>query len=1110
MFLGFPPNPLSTPLHLPEPSLEEKLNSSFATRLRLAASASALLLEKLDASGLAADIIRYATESHNEEDLKIRVEKRLDGILKNWGIATASYEHRLRISGREDALYGTVIIEYKAPGKLDSKAEFSKVKEQVKDYIAQEARTESRYGKFFGVITDGYKISFLRYRNKEWLEQEEPLQVNGQTILRLLESIRGLRRKPIDAEALLVDFGPSSAISRRAILALYDSLTDKNTARTDMLFNDWRRVFSQVCSYSPEKFAKLVEFYGLKGRPKVDVEKLLFSIHTYYTILMKLLTSEIVTLFADSLLGSYLKRIEEAYYRSKADLLIELRDLEEGGIFSSLGIRNFLEADYFAWYLDEWNDATASVIFEITQRLLNYEPATVELNPERVEDLFKRLYQNLVPRDVRHSIGEYFTPDWLAELVLDEAGYDGDPSKRFLDPACGSGTFVVLAIRRTREYADEHFIDHRELLGKITGNIKGIDLNPLAVLASKANYIIALSDLLRYRPREGIDIPIFLADSISVVKRVSPYGEDEFELQTNEGRFWVTKEVIDKNLLQPVLSIISETAKADLTKQQFELALSKDIPLRKDSVQSLARLYEKILNLERVGKDRIWTSLLKNSISPLLIGRFDYVIGNPPWINWENLPEFYREATKELWESYGLIGKGAFKRDIAMLFVARCFHNYVAEDGKLSFLIPYTTYKTQAGAGFRKYLSNRVQVLNVHDLVELYPFEGAVNRTSLLTLQKGKTSFPIPCTVWSNPTSRGMEMDAELSSVRDSTSQFDMVLAPINRANSESSWMSVTKEAYDALQKVTRPSSYEAQEGINTRGADSIFTIQVLRDEGESSLIKNLLEGKKSYRQKTGLVENSTVFPLLRGRDVQRWYAKPEGYTLVPCDSRTGEVLTESSMKLDYRLTYQFLSDFRKELEGRTHYGKPIRSKFEFYTLFQVNKKTFSRYKVCWKYIAGKISGKAEFSVAVVGQGNKAIVPNTKVVFVSTDNEDEAHYIAGVLNSSITQLVVMSYTIETGISSHVLKHVSVPKYEPDSKLHAHIVDLSKSAHDLAREYYEKQDKNAKAKLERVERDLDDAVAGIHGITEDELNDIKQSLRMLKEGNAEETNEPEPD
>ncbi|MEM4647954.1 MAG: N-6 DNA methylase [Candidatus Pacearchaeota archaeon] len=494
------------------------------------------LNQEVDIHKLANEILKHASESKNEEELKIRVEATLrpilEKLLEKVDIQRPRYEHRHKISGgRKDALYGYVIIEYKAPGKLNNKNEFNKAKEQVKKYIKEEAVDEKYYGRYFGVILDGYNIAFIRFRKNEWEEQEVPLKVNAQTILRLLEAIRGLGRKPIDAELLLLDFGPKSEISKKVILALYESLIDKNKPRTEMLFNDWKRVFSQVCSYSKDKLVGLIEYYGLADHRKIDVEKLLFAIHTYYTILMKLLTSEIVTLFADSLLGSYLKRIEEAYYRSHKEMLEELKDLEEGGIFATLGIRNFLEADYFAWYLDEWNEKIAESIFELTKRLLNYEPATVELNPERVKDLFKRLYQNLVPRDIRHRLGEYFTPDWLAELVLNEAGYDGNPDKRVLDPACGSGTFLVLVIKRIKEYAEEHFLDKRELIQKIINNVKGIDLNPLAVLASKANYLIALSDLIRYRPREGIEIPIYLADSIFVER-----GEKWKTLKSGGGR----------------------------------------------------------------------------------------------------------------------------------------------------------------------------------------------------------------------------------------------------------------------------------------------------------------------------------------------------------------------------------------------------------------------------------------------------------------------------------------------------------------------------------------------------------------------------------------------
>jgi len=101
---------------------------------------------------------------------------------------------------------------------------------------------------------------------------------------------------------------------------------------------------------------------------------------------------------------------------------------------------------------------------EIVRKLWDYDPATVELEPDRVKDLFKRLYQNLVPKRVRHDLGEYFTPDWLAELVLKEVGYDGNLERRVLDTACGSGTFLVLAIKEAKNYAEEHFVTDKSVV----------------------------------------------------------------------------------------------------------------------------------------------------------------------------------------------------------------------------------------------------------------------------------------------------------------------------------------------------------------------------------------------------------------------------------------------------------------------------------------------------------------------------------------------------------------------------------------------------------------------------------------------------------------------
>ena len=82
---------------------------------------------------------------------------------------------------------------------------------------------------------------------------------------------------------------------------------------------------------------------------------------------------------------------------------------------------------------------------------------TLDVDPDNTRDLLKRLYQNLMPKALRHDLGEYYTPDWLAERLLNQLGYTEKvknlPQKRILDPACGSGTFLVLAIKRVRQWA---------------------------------------------------------------------------------------------------------------------------------------------------------------------------------------------------------------------------------------------------------------------------------------------------------------------------------------------------------------------------------------------------------------------------------------------------------------------------------------------------------------------------------------------------------------------------------------------------------------------------------------------------------------------------------
>ena len=472
----------------------------------------------LDVEEIAEEIRRVASESVSEEDLRQNVEyilkskvierlksaERGEVPYSSWKPPKAKYEVTLVSGTRLDALYGHLIIEYEKPGTFETKSGFERSVEQVKGYIRDHAEVEARFPRYFGVVLDGFKIGFVRYRETaKGFESRGPYDVNKDTVAKLVEAIIGLRRKSLGAEELLKDFGPESEVAKESIKILYEKLRG-TSARTQMLFEDWRRVFSQVCAYSPEKIKGLDEFYGF-GKGRADPERLLFALHTYYALIMKLLAAEVASLYVAPRLWSYLKTLEEAYFRGNEKLWEELKELEEGGIFTKLGIANFMEADYFAWYLDEWDEQLAKCVMSVVNKLSNYDPSAAELEPERIRDLFKRLYQNLVPKKIRHDLGEYYTPDWLGELVLNEVGWTvGTFEKvaqeknsplaplnfRLLDPACGSGTFLVLAIGRLRGYIEEHWIDKGTALKRVVKNIVGFDLNPLAVIAARTNYLI--------------------------------------------------------------------------------------------------------------------------------------------------------------------------------------------------------------------------------------------------------------------------------------------------------------------------------------------------------------------------------------------------------------------------------------------------------------------------------------------------------------------------------------------------------------------------------------------------------------------------------------------
>lgn len=87
-----------------------------------------------------------------------------------------------------------------------------------------------------------------------------------------------------------------------------------------------------------------------------------------------------------------------------------MKQFEEGWVFNDAGIDNFLEVSLFSWYIESsvWNDELADAIVDIAERMRKYDPGRVREEPQEARDLFKNLYQHLVPGGTSQPAGRSF------------------------------------------------------------------------------------------------------------------------------------------------------------------------------------------------------------------------------------------------------------------------------------------------------------------------------------------------------------------------------------------------------------------------------------------------------------------------------------------------------------------------------------------------------------------------------------------------------------------------------------------------------------------------------------------------------------------------------
>lgn len=383
----------------------------------------------------------------------------------------------------------------------------------------------------------------------------------------------------------------------------------------------------------------------------------------------------------------------------------------------------------------------------------------------------------------------------------------------------------------------------------------------------------------------------------------------------------------------------------------------------------------------------------------ILLDRFpipkcDLYLGNPPFINFSDLCENYRNDIKPLWLNYFPNSKG-FKMllgesrgDIAQLIFAHSVELYLKEGGEMGVILPNSLIKgNSASAGFREF--NNIKVNKLVDISKSNPFDNTERNCFFILGEKGlNTQYPI----------KYFTQDREVNLIKSGSD-----LVEDGRA-------------------ILKKSEYTARQGVNTLGANSIFIFKS-QPPFKSDLIK----------------------PLLKSSDITGFNCTPSYFILYPY--KNGKPIAEEDLKKNYSNEYNYLFKNKETLSNR-------KSRFVnkcWYGLFGVGEYTEKEYKVVWRGLGAK-----ELLVSVTYN----VIPNQAMnCYISTDSEDEAFFISGIMNSKIYKDQLLNLN-ESGAKSFAqpatINKIYIPKYNKSNEIHLNISGISKSLHKKI--VYEKMNK----------------------------------------------------
>ena len=614
------------------------------------------------------------------------------GVEKMIRITSAAGEKR----GRADSYYGNAIIEF----EKSLAATLGEAEQQLREYVAGEwQKSPGPLRSLLAIASDGVVWRLYRpvARAGERITPEtvtlEPLRdfkVTEDTLdqfwLWLTSFLFRAQQIEPSVERIQLDFGTWSPLYRDGLAALkraWRKVSDSNEAKT--AFDTWQRYLTVTYGTLTESATARRDLET--GEEISDLENF-FLRHTYLATFARLMVWA-------ALSGG----------KTTGSLRDVARDVLGGDYFRSKRLANLVEDDFFHWVRSTEAEAILAPAWErILSHLTEYDLTYVR------EDILKGVYQQLIDPVDRHDLGEYYTPDWLCERIIEQVLPETPGFFPVLDPTCGSGSFLRAAIdhylRKNPQGTDN------DRLRAVLNSVVGIDIHPVAVTIARATYVLALGKLVG-AARKPIQIPVYLADSLFLPTEVeTTLFSRLIGIEITYGLRSDRRRVVMPSMLVQAPEIFDEAIAASAgaaeehartnadTRESLEKVLAQVVPdLSKmlqyqEIVDALWDFTKGLAELIRERKDSIWSFVIRNSYRPaMLVEKFAFIVGNPPWLSYRFVadPEYQDEIRQRAIGRYRIAPKSQklmTQMELATVFLAHSMGTFAATGAKLGFVMP--------------------------------------------------------------------------------------------------------------------------------------------------------------------------------------------------------------------------------------------------------------------------------------------------------------------------------------------------------------------------------------------------------------------------------------